>query len=126
SNRVEGLQLDVRDTDAIKSGMGGFASKHGRLDIVFANAGITGGAPISQSDGAIENIDLNVWRNVIDVNLTGVFATMQAAAAIMKPQRSGRIIATASIAGMRTSNISGYAYSATKAAVIHVVHLAAA
>lgn len=126
SNRVEGLQLDVRDTDAIKSGMSDFAGKHGRLDIVFANAGITGGAPISQSDGAIENIDLNVWRNVIDVNLTGVFATMQAAAAIMKPQRSGRIIATASIAGMRTSNISGYAYSATKAAVIHVVHLAAA
>ncbi|MBM3607054.1 MAG: SDR family oxidoreductase [Alphaproteobacteria bacterium] len=126
SNRVETLQLDVRDADAIKRGVTSFADRHGRLDIVFANAGITGGAPISQREGFIENIDLNVWRNVIDVNLTGVFATLQAAAAIMKPQRSGRIIATASIAGMRTSNVSGYAYSATKAAVIHVVHLAAA
>jgi len=45
---------------------------------------------------------------------------------VMKPQRSGRIIATASIAGMRTSNISGYSYSATKAAVIQIVKLAAA
>jgi len=126
SNRVETLQLDVRDASAIKSGVKAFADRHGRLDIVFANAGITGGAPISQSEGFIENIDLDVWRNVVDVNLTGVFATMQAAAAIMKPQRSGRIIATASIAGMRTSNVSGYAYSATKAAVIHVVHLVAA
>jgi len=63
---------------------------------------------------------------VIDVNLTGVFATMQAAAAVMKPQKSGRIVCTASIAGMHTSAISGYAYSATKAGVIHLVHLAAA
>jgi NAD(P)-dependent dehydrogenase (short-subunit alcohol dehydrogenase family) len=126
SNQVEGVELDVRDPAKIKQVVKAYADRQGRLDVMFANAGITGGAPITQPEGAIENIDLNVWRNVIDINLTGVFATLQAAAAVMKPQRSGRIIATASIAGMRTSNVSGYAYSSTKAAVIQIVKLAAA
>ncbi len=126
SNRVETASLDVRDAEAVKRTVLAFAERQGRLDAVFANAGITGGAPISQPEGFIENIDLSVWRNVIDVNLTGVFVTLQAAAAVMKPQKSGRIIATASIAGMQTSDISGYAYSTTKAGVIHLVKLAAA
>lgn len=126
SNQVEGVELDVRDPAKIKQVVKAYADRQGHLDVMFANAGITGGAPITQPEGAIENIDLDVWRNVLDVNLTGVFATLQAAAAVMKPQRSGRIIATASIAGMRTSNISGYSYSATKAAVIQIVKLAAA
>ncbi|MGE3245684.1 MAG: SDR family NAD(P)-dependent oxidoreductase [Beijerinckiaceae bacterium] len=126
SNRVETALLDVRDAEAVKETVKRFADTQGRLDAVFANAGITGGAPISQPEGFIENIDLAVWNNVINVNLTGVFVTLQAAAAVMKPQRSGRIIATASIAGMQTSAISGYPYSTTKAAVIHLVHLAAA
>ena len=42
SNRVETLQLDVRDADSIKAGVKAFADRHGRLYIVFANAGITG------------------------------------------------------------------------------------
>lgn len=126
SNRVEGVVLDVRDPPKIREAVKAYAERNGRLDVMFANAGITGGAPITQPEGFIENIDLEVWRNVLDVNLTGVFATLQAAAAVMKPQKSGRIIATASIAGIRTSNVSGYAYSATKAAVIQLVKLAAA
>ena len=126
SNRVETQVLDVRDPARVKQVIKAFGARQGRLDAVFANAGITGGAPISHREGEIENIDLSLWQNVIDINLTGVFATMQAAAAVMKPQKSGCIICTASIAGMQTSSISGYAYSATKAAVIHLVHLAAA
>lgn len=126
SNQVQTAVLDVRDAEAVKQTVSGFARSQGRLDAVFANAGITGGAPISQPDGYIENIDLAVWNNVIAVNLTGVFVTLQAAAAVMKPQKSGRIVATASIAGMQTSDVSGYPYSVTKAGVIHMVRLAAA
>ena len=126
SNKVDGIELDVRQPAAIRQAVSDYAGRQGRLDVMFANAGITGGAPITAPEGAIEAIDLDVWRNVLDVNLTGVFASLQAAAAVMKPQRSGRIIATASIAGMRTSNVSGYAYSCTKAAVIQMVKLAAA
>ena len=126
STQVDGLVLDVREPAKIREAVKSYSERQGRLDAVFANAGITGGPPITNPAGFIENIDLDVWRNVLDVNLTGVFATLQAAAAVMKPQGSGRIIATASIAGMRTSNVSGYAYSATKAAVIQLVKLAAA
>ena len=103
------------------------AEDFGGLHGLVNNAGILrDGLLLKVKDGEISKMSLAQWQAVIDVNLTGVFATMQAAAAVMKPQKSGRIICTASIAGMQTSSISGYAYSATKAAVIHLVHLAAA
>ena len=92
---------------------------------VALNPGVSGGPPFSEPAGQIENIDLATWENVVKINQTGVFATMQAAARVMKPRRSGRIIVTCSISGLRTGVISGYTYSATKAAVVHLVHLAA-
>ncbi|MDF2115027.1 SDR family NAD(P)-dependent oxidoreductase [Roseiarcaceae bacterium H3SJ34-1] len=119
------VELDVREPAAIRSAVAGAAKHYGKMDIVVANAGITGGAPISEEAGHIENIDLETWNNVVKINQTGVFATLQAAAAVMKPQKSGRIIVTASISGLRTSEVSGYPYTVTKAAVIHMVHLAA-
>jgi NAD(P)-dependent dehydrogenase (short-subunit alcohol dehydrogenase family) len=122
---VETLALDVRDAASVRLSMAQAARRHGRLDIVCANAGVTGGAPISEEAGHIENISLETWNSVIAVNQTGVFVTLQAAAAIMKPQGFGRIIVTASISGMRVSDVSGYPYTVTKAAVIHLVHLAA-
>jgi NAD(P)-dependent dehydrogenase (short-subunit alcohol dehydrogenase family) len=62
---------------------------------------------------------------VLDINLTGVFSTMQVASVQMKKQRSGRIIVTASTAGFRGDPMVGYAYSATKAAVVNLVRQAA-
>lgn len=124
-HQATAIELDVREPTAIRTAVKNAANHYGKLDIVVANAGITGGAPISEEAGYIENIDLDVWNNVVKINQTGVFATLQAAAAIMKPQRSGRIIVTASISGLRTSEVSGYPYTVTKAAVIHLVHLAA-
>jgi NAD(P)-dependent dehydrogenase (short-subunit alcohol dehydrogenase family) len=59
------------------------------------------------------------------VNLNGVFVTMRAAATHMKRQRSGRIIVTSSSAGLKAEPIVGYAYVATKAAVINLVRQAA-
>ncbi len=122
---VEAVRLDVRDAASVRLSVAEAARRHGRLDIVCANAGVTGGAPISEEAGHIENISLDTWNNVIAINQTGVFVTLQAAAAVMKPQGFGRIIVTASISGMRVSDVSGYPYTVTKAAVIHLVHLAA-
>ncbi len=122
---AETAALDVREPLKIRESIEAAARKHGRLDIVCANAGITGGPPFSEEAGRIENIDLSLWDNVVKVNQTGVFATMQAAARVMRPQGSGRIIVTCSISGLRAGNISGYAYAATKAAVAHLVRLAA-
>ena len=122
---AQGIMLDVRNPLTIRESIKAVAAEHGGLDIVCANAGISGGAPFSDPAGEIENVDLATWDNVVRINQTGVFATMQAAACVMKPQRSGRIIVTCSISGLRTGVISGYAYAATKAAVVHLVHLAA-
>lgn len=75
--------------------------------------------------GTIENVPAERWRQVLDINLSGVFSTMQSAARRMKAQRSGRIIVTASTAGFRGDPMVGYAYTATKAAVVNLVRQAA-
>ncbi len=122
---AEGVELDVRHPLRIREAINEVVAKYGKLDICCCNAGISGGPPFSKPEGQIENVDLTTWDNVLKINQTGVFATMQAAAAVMKPRKSGRIIVTCSISGLVTGSISGYTYSATKAAVIHLVHLAA-
>jgi NAD(P)-dependent dehydrogenase (short-subunit alcohol dehydrogenase family) len=62
---------------------------------------------------------------VVAINLTGAFTTMQAAARHMIPRKSGRIIVVASIAGLMAEPNVGYAYAATKAAVVNLVRQAA-
>lgn len=122
---VETLGLDVGDTEALRAAIGGTARKHGRLDVVFANAGISAGTGPFTEAGAIGNVALERWQSVVDVNLTSVFATIQAAAAPMTLQRSGRIIVTSSIGGMKSEPMVGYAYAATKAALNNLVRHAA-
>jgi NAD(P)-dependent dehydrogenase (short-subunit alcohol dehydrogenase family) len=61
------------------------------------------------------------WDKAIAVNLSGTLATIQAAAAAMISQKSGRIIVTSSISGVRASSVSGYAYVAAKAALNNIV-----
>lgn len=82
----------------------------GRLDIAFANAGIARG-------GSILDLSLKDWQDQLDVNLTGVFLTVQAAARRMvQLGNGGRIVCTASLAAENTG-AGIWAYSATKAAV---------
>jgi NAD(P)-dependent dehydrogenase (short-subunit alcohol dehydrogenase family) len=78
--------------------------RHGRLDITVANA-----------------VDDARLDRGLDVNLTGVFATIQAAGKHMKRQKSGRIIAISSVAGMRSEVTCGYACAATEAAMVDLV-----
>jgi NAD(P)-dependent dehydrogenase (short-subunit alcohol dehydrogenase family) len=101
------------------------AARSGSLDIVVANAGISAGPGPMTELGTIEAVRPERWSQVLDINLNGVFATLQVAAQHMKPQRSGRIIVTASTAGFRGDPMVGYAYSATKAAVVNLVRQAA-
>ncbi|MFM7570035.1 MAG: SDR family NAD(P)-dependent oxidoreductase [Betaproteobacteria bacterium] len=119
---AEALVLDSGDRDAIGAAIDKIAAAAGRLDIVFANAGISAGPGFAFTPGGLmEQVQPEVWDRVLAVNLTGVFATIRAAAQHMKAARRGRIIVTASIAGMRAETLVGYAYSATKAAVINLV-----
>ena len=90
----------------------------GAFDFAFANAGVGGGlSPL---------LDLTVaeWESVLRVNLIGVFLTVQAAARVMVAAGHGSIVATASVAGIR-SGAGGVPYSASKAGVINLVATAA-
>jgi len=122
---VEAIGLDVGDTARLRATIDAVAQKHGRLDVVFANAGISAGRSFQFPEGEIDAVDIDKWQQVLQVNLTSVFVTLQAAAERMKAQRSGRIIVTSSIGGIRAERMVGYAYAATKAAVNNLVRQAA-
>ena len=73
----------------------------------------------------LDTLERSDWDTVLDVNLNGVIHTMRSAARAMKKQGSGRIVVTASNAGLRPEPLVCYGYAASKAAVIHVVRQAA-
>ena len=94
------------------------AEKLGGVDILFANAGVSGGLP-----GLME-LTAEHWNEVLRINTVGVFLAVQAAARVMIPRGKGSIICTASVAGIR-SGAGGMPYSASKAGVISIVQTGA-
>jgi NAD(P)-dependent dehydrogenase (short-subunit alcohol dehydrogenase family) len=123
--RAEAIELDVAKRGAASAVVKEIVEGRGQLDIVFANAGISAGPGFVVDQGKIEAVSPERWAHVIDINLTGVFETIQAAVEPMKRQRWGRVVVTSSIAGYRADPMVGYAYVATKAAVINLVRQAA-
>jgi NAD(P)-dependent dehydrogenase (short-subunit alcohol dehydrogenase family) len=123
---VRGVVVDVRDEAAVEAAIGGVVEEHGGVDVVFANAGLAS-VPGFRVDGGqtLASLERSDWDAVLDVNLTGVVHTMRSAARAMTPQGSGRIVVTASNAGLRVEPLVCYGYAASKAAVIHVVRQAA-
>jgi NAD(P)-dependent dehydrogenase (short-subunit alcohol dehydrogenase family) len=123
---VEGFAVDVTDRAAMSAAVDLFVARHGRLDVVFANAGIDAGPGFLSMDGsrdpvgAIESIPDSLWDKVIDTNLTSMFTTVRAVARPMKRQNAGRIILTASIAAIRPGAIVGMPYQISKAGVAHL------
>ncbi|RFA08977.1 hypothetical protein B7R54_06890 [Subtercola boreus] len=117
---AEGLEVrarmaDVRDRAALDAAMQDAAGWGSGLDIVFANAGVSSGLGRRFGNGLAE-IDDDRWQSVLDINLTGLMLTVQAAAARMN-DGAGRIIVTSSVAGLAVDPLVGYAYSSSKAAV---------
>lgn len=121
---VRGEVVDVRDVDQVEGALARAAERNG-LDVVFANAGIAPEPGMDQPQGTIDRLDKNLWDRVIDVNLHGCFNTLRPAARHMVEARHGRIIITASNAGLRGDSKVGYAYVTSKAAVINLVRQAA-
>jgi NAD(P)-dependent dehydrogenase (short-subunit alcohol dehydrogenase family) len=124
--KVEAALIDVVDTDALRAAIDGAAERHGRLDAVFANVGISAGPGYATSPaGEIAAVDLEHFRRVVEINLVANMLTMKFAAPHMKRRRSGSIVATTSIAGIAAEPLVGYGYVATKAAVGNMVRQAA-
>ncbi len=132
---VRGEAVDVRDHAAIERAFDAALAAHGRLDVVFANAGIDSGPGFlgnwagverpRNPDGSLERYTDERWNRVIDINLNGIFATLRAGARLMRPQRSGRMIVTTSVAATQLEPAIGAAYMAAKAGAAHLMRAVA-
>jgi (+)-trans-carveol dehydrogenase len=92
--RIVASEVDVRDYDALKAALDDGVARLGGLDIVAANAGILGW-------GAAEQLSEQAWRDMIDVNLTGVWHTAKAAIPHLRATGGGSIVITSSLAGLK-------------------------
>jgi len=114
---VHCVKVDVGEESQVKAVVDQCVEKYGRLDIMFANAGIVG------VPNTFEHISSQAFMNTMRVNALGVFLCFKYAAIAMQktsPEKKypgGSIIGTASVAGIR-SNAGGTDYSASKAAVV--------
>ncbi len=104
------IQTDVRDFLQVKNMMDLIKKDFGSIDVLVNNAGVSG------PNSTIENIDIEEWKQIINVNLTGVFNCCKAAAAELRNNK-GKIVNISSIAGKMGGAI-GCHYAASKAGVI--------
>lgn len=107
--RVEPLEADISQPDEVRRAVEKLIDTYGRLDIVFANAGVNGvWAPL-------EDLTPDDWDHTLSINLKGTFLTVKYAVPFLKKQ-GGSVIITSSVNGTRTfSNTGASAYSTSKA-----------
>jgi 3-oxoacyl-[acyl-carrier protein] reductase len=111
--KAEALALDVIDSEALERVPADIVARHGRLDIVISNAGIT-------RDQLLMRMKREDWDAVIATNLTATFVLAQAAVRPMIRQRGGRIVAISSVVG-QVGNAGQTNYAASKAGLIGFV-----
>ena len=108
------VRCNVASRELVQQAADACVGELGSLDIAVANAGIGRG-------GSVLEMELKDWQDQIDINLTGVFLTVQAAAQRMVQQGTGgRIVCISSLAALNTSAFT-WSYSATKAGVAMMV-----
>jgi 3-oxoacyl-[acyl-carrier protein] reductase len=107
---AEAVSLDVTDSAAVEKLPAAVMERHGRLDIVVANAGIA-------RDQLLMRMKRDDWDAVLATNLTATFVLAKAAIRPMLTQRGGRIIAVSSVVG-QTGNAGQTNYAASKAGLI--------
>ena len=112
-SRALAVPTDVADPDSVKALFDATVSAFGRVDVLFNYAGV-GAPPIP-----LEDLTLAQWKNVVDINFTGMFLCIQQAFRVMKAQtpRGGRIINNGSISAT-TPRPNSIAYTSTKHAVL--------
>jgi NAD(P)-dependent dehydrogenase (short-subunit alcohol dehydrogenase family) len=112
TGNLEAIPTDVTDEGSVRRLFDGAVETHGRVDLLFNNAGI--GAP----NVDIDALELDAWNKVIAVNLTGVFLCTREAFRVMRNQQpqGGRIINNGSIAA-HSPRPRSIAYAATKHAI---------
>ena len=108
--QAEAIALDVTDQAAIDGAVAGLIARHGRIDVLVNNAGVT-------RDTLLLRMKREDWDTVIQTNLTAVFACSQAVLKPMVKQRAGRIVNITSVVG-QSGNAGQANYAASKAGII--------
>jgi 3-oxoacyl-[acyl-carrier protein] reductase len=107
---IKFLEVDVRKLDDVQKAAEGVNNEFGRIDILINNAGIT-------QDASLLKMSAQQWRDVLDVNLTGVFNCTKSVVPFMVEKKFGRIINTSSVVGLY-GNYGQTNYAASKSGVI--------
>jgi 3-oxoacyl-[acyl-carrier protein] reductase len=115
---VESTLADVSDFTQVESVIARAVERFGRLDVLISNAGVL------SPNGRIHNLDTEDWERAFRINVLGAVNGIRAAVGVMRPQRSGSIVLTASVSGL-TAWPYAAPYCATKAAVIQLAKVAA-
>ena len=108
---VDAVTVELTDADAVLAATGEVVRRHGRIDILVNNAGITGG------NATTWELQPEVWRRVVEVNLIAPYLTCRAVVPQMLQRGYGRIVNVASVAG-KEGNPNASHYSASKAGLI--------
>ena len=116
--QVEAVPADVSDFAQVEGVVKHAVDRFGRLDVLISNAGIL------SPNGRIHNLDTAEWERAFRVNVLGPVNGIRAAVAVMRGQKSGSIILTASVAGLTAWSHSS-PYCVTKAGVIQLARVAA-
>jgi 3-oxoacyl-[acyl-carrier protein] reductase len=115
---VESTLADVSDFTQVESVIARAVERFGHLDVLISNAGVL------SPNGRIHNLDTEDWERAFRINVLGAVNGIRAAVGVMRPQRSGSIVLTASVSGL-TAWPYAAPYCATKAAVIQLAKVAA-
>ncbi|HUN98515.1 MAG TPA: SDR family oxidoreductase [Bradyrhizobium sp.] len=115
---IEAVMADAGSENDVKAFIDKAVAKYGRLDAIWANAGISGGlVPIAEQT-------VEQWQEILRINLIGAFLAVKHSMPHMIKQGHGAIVCTASVAGLK-SGASGHPYAASKAGVISLVQTTA-
>lgn len=111
---AEFLSLDVRSTDRADAVVADVEARHGRIDVIVANAGIAHRVPLAK-------LDDDMWDLTFDIDLKGIFRVVRAALPGMRARRSGAVVALSSIMGVAYGWDEHVHYSSAKAGVVGLV-----
>ena len=115
---AEALAADAGSEADVAGYVAKALSSFGGLDVVYANAGVSGGMV------ALQEQTPEMWSEILRVNLIGPFLAIKHASRVMAEKGKGSIVCTASVAGLK-ANAGGHPYSARKAGVISLVQTSA-
>lgn len=115
------LRADVTNEDQVAAAIGSAISHWGGLDVVVSNAGVL----LADEDNRADRLEVDVWRKVIDINLTGMFITCKHGIRALLQTGGGAVVCTASPTGLYGLAPGLDAYSSSKAGVYGLIRVLA-